>query len=115
MTVTDFGCAPLAPAGLDTAKHDPEGVSACYLAPEQEHGDPGDARSDVYLWGLLLHDLLAGRVPTAARPRTDLPDLPEPLAALLGRCLSPEPERRPADGGELLAALGELSWSVAGG
>lgn len=46
----------------------PEGTAE-YLSPEQIAGEPGDQRSDIYGWGVVMYELLAGRVPhTGADP-----------------------------------------------
>ncbi len=43
--------------------------TAEYLSPEQIAGEPGDQRSDIYGWGVVMYELLAGRVPhTGADP-----------------------------------------------
>lgn len=105
--LTDFGCVFLAPPGLDL-----DGSSAAYLAPEQEHGEPGDARTDVYAWGLLVYDLVTGRIPALGETverRGEEADVPEAFQEVLRRCLSPEPDRRYPDGGALLDALTDLS------
>ncbi len=105
--LTDFGCVFLAVPGLDL-----DSSASGYLAPEQEHGEPGDPRTDVYVWGLLVYDLVTGRIPTLGERiehRTEEVDVPPQFQEILSRCLSPEPDRRYADGGELLEALSELS------
>lgn len=105
--VTDFGCVFLAAPGLDL-----DSSASGYLAPEQEHGEPGDARTDVYVWGLLIYDLATGRIPTLGERierRGEEADVPPQVQEILSRCLSPEPERRYADGAALLEALTQLA------
>jgi serine/threonine-protein kinase len=90
-----------------------------YMAPEQATGDRVDARADLYAWGVVAHELLAGQHPFAGKenaqqwiaahltePPPALPaDVRAPLAALVRQCLEKEPARRPADAATALAAL----------
>jgi serine/threonine protein kinase len=66
----------------------PEGTSG-YLSPEQIIGQPGDERSDIYGWGVVLYEVLTGQVPyTGADPveamESQLHDVPIPLSQLRG-------------------------------
>lgn len=76
-----------------------------YMSPEQARGEHSDARSDIFSFGVLLHELLTG---TRAFQRRSLPETltavlhdepamlewPAPLTRLLKRCLRKEPGRR---------------------
>jgi serine/threonine-protein kinase len=104
--IIDFGIA-------STAGDLAEGVvfgTPAYLAPERRNGGRAIPASDVYGIGLLLYEMLAGRLPwpdgTAAEvvaahrtippaPLPDVPGLPEPIAALCIACLDVDPARRP--------------------
>ncbi|GLZ01447.1 serine/threonine-protein kinase [Actinoplanes sp. NBRC 103695] len=81
-----------------------------YLAPERIDGGPVRPATDVYALGLLLHLMLAGRLPwdastttqmlRAHRYRTPQPlppvaGLPDEVATLIRRCLAKEPAARP--------------------
>ncbi len=94
-----------------------------YMAPEQAAGDPGvDHRADIYAWGLIAWELIAGRHPFAGKTTVQalvaaqLTESPEPLASaraevspalsdLVRRCLEKDPARRPPSVTELLASL----------
>ncbi|HXP87830.1 MAG TPA: protein kinase [Bryobacteraceae bacterium] len=82
-----------------------------YMSPEQAEGKPLDARSDVFSFGSVLYELLAGRRAfdsLAAVLRDDPPPLgavPAGLQAIVTRCLRKNPADRFASVAELRAAL----------
>ena len=97
-----------------------------YLAPEQATGDPTDHRADLYSWGVVAYELLAGAHPFAhkasaqqliaahvteqPKPLNDVrPGIPAPLGALVMRCLAKVPAERPASATEVLAELSAVS------
>jgi serine/threonine protein kinase/formylglycine-generating enzyme required for sulfatase activity len=95
-----------------------------YMSPEQVHGRPVDARSDVFSFGVLLYEMLSGKRPFAGESNLDTAtailrddpapldelrrDVPSGLQAILTRCLEKAPEGRFASGQELHNALLEL-------
>ena len=99
------------------------------MAPEQAAGDPDvDHRADLYAWGVVAYELLAGRHPFAGKrsPQAyitaQLTETPESLAAvtigvpptvcdIVRRCLAKEPADRPGSAVDLVEAL-DLSPSL---
>ncbi|MBA4066368.1 MAG: hypothetical protein C0501_22175 [Isosphaera sp.] len=83
-----------------------------YSSPQQRAGADPDPRDDVHALGVIGYQLLTGRLDQA--PGTDAADdlrdaeVPEDLIRLLGRCVAQNPERRPADAGELRRRLESL-------
>lgn len=118
--VTDFGIAQA--AGWSTLVHTGSIIgSAHYFSPEQARGQPVDARSDLYSFGVVLYEMLSGRVPfDGENPlavalkhvqdeplpiRSFNPDVPAELAAVVDRALAKDPARRFATAGQFSEAL----------
>ncbi|MFN7973690.1 MAG: serine/threonine-protein kinase [Acidobacteriota bacterium] len=121
--ILDFGLAKVLSGPGDESLTAAGGVAGtvAYMAPEQARGEPVDARADVWALGVVAHEMLAGRAPFAAdsvpatlsRILTEEPPplsasrtgVPRWLASLVGRMLSKDAARRPADGAAVVAAL----------
>lgn len=123
--ITDFGVAKALNAAMSAQAMTSTGMAIgtpAYMAPEQLAGDSAaDHRVDIYAAGLLAYELLHGKSPypndsprrmLAAvltqdpRPLIEVePEVPQPLSDIVMRCLSKEPDQRPATAKELLKAL----------
>ncbi|MEM1413402.1 MAG: protein kinase [Myxococcota bacterium] len=119
VVVTDFGIARYARG--DAARTGGIVGTPAYMAPEQVLGTPTDPRADLYAFGLLLFEMLAGTPafvgdsPLAVasarlvRPPPDLaehrPDLPPALVTLVRELLAREPEGRPESAAAVLERL----------
>jgi eukaryotic-like serine/threonine-protein kinase len=138
--VTDFGIAKAISASRGRGPEETGGLTAlgtslgtpAYMAPEQAAGDPdADARVDVYAWGVLAYELLAGRHPfdryrsthelvrahiseVPAHLSSLAPDIPADIAALVMLCLAKNPDERPQSATEMLAVLDRAQPSGAG-
>ena len=68
-----------------------------YIAPEVRHGSGGvDERADIFSLGVLLHELLTGRVPIGNyEPASRVVKIPRTVDKLIARCLSENPSLRP--------------------
>jgi tetratricopeptide (TPR) repeat protein len=124
--ITDFGVARSMAAAGATQSGAIVGTPD-YLSPEQARGEAVDGRSDLYALGLLLFEMLSGRLPFAgdsyaerlaqriSGEARDLGDfgvmVPARLRAVVRRCLERNPARRYQSAAELLAALGSLRES----
>lgn len=134
--VTDFGVAKALSAAADghqgtlTSLGIALGTPA-YMAPEQAAADPRtDYRADIYAWGILAYELLAGRTPFSGRtPQAMLaahvtqapeplerlrPAAPPSLAQLVMRSLEKHAADRPQSAAEVVAALDAISTSPGG-
>ncbi|MEO9060273.1 MAG: serine/threonine-protein kinase, partial [Ktedonobacteraceae bacterium] len=92
-----------------------------YFSPEQSTGNPVDQRTDVYSLGIVLYQMLTGRVPftgsTAVAiavkhtiemppsPSALNPTIPRSVEAVVMKAIAKKPENRYASSGELACAL----------
>ncbi len=102
------------------AKNPAKGTPS-YMSPEQIRGEPLDARSDIYAFGCVLFELIAGRPPYQAPNSNDLlnkhvsaavpavsavnPNATTTVSDLLRRMLAKKPSDRPASMQEVLKQL----------
>jgi len=125
LVVTDFGIALMAGARRLTYRWFTSAVGTPdYMAPEQVQGKRGDARTDVYAIGVIVFEMLAGRVPwdgdnplsvmsqhlSAAVPplHSINPAVPSPIEGIVRKSLRKDPDERYQDAGALLRDLD--SW-----
>ncbi|WP_149362053.1 protein kinase domain-containing protein [Lolliginicoccus suaedae] len=103
--------------------------TAAYLAPEQVTTGSADARSDVYALGVVMFEMLTGRVPfsgdnsiSVAYQRTSqdvpapgsiVPGVPQELDEFILRATAREPQHRFADAGAMVQALIAVSEKLA--
>jgi TolB-like protein len=132
--VTDFGVAKALRAATTTsAATAASGLTAAgfalgtpaYMAPEQAVGDPStDARADLYAFGAMAYECLAGSIPFPGRSAPAMiaahltepppplqerrPDLPPALSALVMQCLAKQPDQRPASAEAVVALLDKV-------
>src|SRR4051794_6864424 len=123
--VVDFGLAKLRADAQSPSVTSPGIVCGTpdYMAPEQGRGDAIDARSDLYACGVILYQLLTGRLPFEAEsptqvvlmhlslpppdPSTVAPDrdLPDPLVEVCLKALEKDPGKRYQTSDEFAQAL----------
>jgi eukaryotic-like serine/threonine-protein kinase len=87
--VLDFGLAKSGQDETVTASRMLMGTPA-YMSPEQREGKPADARSDIYSFGCVLHEMLTGVRPSSQRKRIQS----RRLEKIVSRCLEQDPTRR---------------------
>ncbi len=134
--VLDFGLAKLveaaAPAGgpEDSLTMEPStraGVilgTAAYMSPEQARGAAVDKRTDIWAFGAVLYELLAGRrafdgtsvsdtLAAVLKTEPDFQAIPARMQPLLQRCLQKDERQRLRDIGDARIALDEMSGVAA--
>ena len=125
LKVADFGTAMLEGARRLTWKHLSDGLGTPdYMSPEQIQGERGDARSDVYAWGIMMYEFLTGRVPfrgdnfmavmaghlgeNPQPPRQLRPEVPPDLEAVVLHAMRRYPANRYQSADALVADLDRL-------
>lgn len=100
--------------------------TVAYMAPEQARGQNVDQRADIYAFGLMVYDMLAGpqralrarsaveelqkRLEFAPLPvRTLVPEVPDALDRVISRCVQPDAAKRYQTTAELVEALDRLT------
>jgi serine/threonine-protein kinase len=121
--VTDFGIARAGNASTMTEAGSILGT-AHYLSPEQAKGQPVEAASDLYSLGIVMYEMITGRLPfngdnpvsiamqhvhdVPAPPRSLVPDVPENLEAVVLRALAKHPIERYLTAQSMLDDLGRV-------
>jgi serine/threonine-protein kinase len=127
LKVTDFG---IARAGAESEMTEAGSVigTAQYLSPEQAHGGELTSASDCYSAGVVLYEMLTGRVPFDGErpvvvamkqineppvpPRTYEPDIPPALEAVVLKALAKRPSERYRSAEEFSAALADVRRQI---
>ncbi len=121
--VADFGIARLVSAAQNTLTQEALG-SVHYISPEQARGSHIDNRSDIYSAGVVLYEMVTGRLPYEGdspisvaiqhinsiplSPREVNPEVPEALEAITMKAMAPKMEQRYLSADAMLADLEEF-------
>ena len=102
--------------------------TAAYMSPEQARGERLDTRTDIFSFGSLLYEIVAGKAPFEGRSPTDIlssilrdlpmapsthsSEVPQELDRIVGKCLEKNPADRYQHADELALDLRKLQRSV---
>jgi serine/threonine protein kinase len=122
VVLTDFGIARIVGATRYTMTGAISGTPA-YMSPEQGKGERGENPSDIYSLGVVLYEMVTGRVPFDADtpfaiimkhvndslplPTTVNPDIPKAVERIILKAMSKDPDDRYQKASEMSKALRE--------
>lgn len=125
--VADFGIAALQ-NDIEESTNETVG-SVHYIAPEQARGAAADARSDIYSLGIVMYEMMTGRLPyvgksdvevavkhmntEAVPPRAIVPGIPEELERICLKAMATDINDRYQSAGELLSDLEQFRKQLA--
>ena len=129
LKITDFGIARI----TDSSRTKTGMVlgTPSYMSPEQLAGKKVDGRSDLFSLGVMLYQMVTGKLPFSAdsmatlmykianeahQPVSEIqPDIPDCVAAIIDRAMQKDPDARYPDGQEMAADLRRCAEKVEGG
>ncbi|TVR19032.1 MAG: serine/threonine protein kinase [Anaerolineaceae bacterium] len=128
--ITDFGIAQALSDTQPAARAEVVWGSPHYFAPEQAQGEKPTAAADVYSIGIVMFEMLAGRLPYTGASQQDLamahiqapipdvrdfnPSVPADLAIVIKKVMSKKPNDRYNGAGKLEAILRDLHGQMSG-
>lgn len=128
LKIMDFGIARLSTAGQKTVTDKAIG-SVHYISPEQVRGKNSDGRSDIYSIGIMMYEMLTGKLPfvsdsavsvamkqvsdTAQKPSEIVPTIPQGLEQIVLKAIEKNANDRYQSAGEMLKDLNEFKANPA--
>ncbi len=129
-TLMDFGIAKALMSGGQMTRTGTMVGTPEYMSPEQAEARQVDHRSDIYSLGIVLYEMLTGRVPFVADAPTAIllahtvqppipptrlnPSIPPAVEAVVLRALAKRPDERFNSAGEMAQALAQATLGVPG-
>lgn len=129
--VTDFGIAKAATNTTMTYSGSSILGTVQYISPEQAKGDPVTVHTDIYSAGIVLYEMLTGKLPFEGDTAISIaikhiqvdypqasqlvPDIPQELELILARALAKKPEERFASAIDMKRGLEEVRDKLTGG